>query len=269
MGKVRTLWDYIKLGFNLGADRKSRWRLALMLPHLKLMRALNLLDERIWQVRLKFGEGAIPLLLRTSDIFILKEVWGEDVYCPKWLRDSPISSILDLGAHIGLTTLRFKLCFPNTTIHAYEPDPENYQILCLNTEMFKDIVAHAEAVGSVSGEAIFYVRPQRHTASSLVKPSDAKQVIEVQCTVRSLDDILEHIGGADLIKFDIEGVEREVFAASRRVHEVPYLVGEIKGKQEDIEQILALFSNHKAEVRSATPKIHYIYLRRLKKISSL
>lgn len=262
MSKVKTSLDYIRLGLSLGADRRSRWQLALMLARLKLMQALDRLDERIWRVHLKFGKRAIPFFLRTSDIFILKEVWGDNVYCPEGLRASSISCILDLGAHIGLASLRFKLDFPNATIHAYEPDPENYRLLCLNTERFEDVVLHAEAVGSRSGETVFYVRPQRHSASSLLKPPDAEQVIEVQCTVRSLDDILESIGGANLIKFDIEGIEREVFAASQRVHEVFYLVGEVKANREELEALLKLFPYHKAVVKSISRKMHLIYLRR-------
>lgn len=263
MSKVRTLLDYMRFGFSLGADRRSCLSLALMLPRLKLMDALRRLDKRIWHINVRLGEKVIPLRLRTQDIFILKEIFGDDVYCPQWLCASPISRVLDLGAHIGLATLRFKLCFPQATIHAYEPDPENYWLLCLNTKMFEDVVPHAEAVGSISGETIFYVRPQRHSGSSLLKPSGAEKVIEVRCTVRSLDDILEGTDGADLIKFDIEGVEREVFAASRRIHEVPYLVGEIKATREELSKFLTLFPHHSAAVRDITSKMHFIYLQRL------
>jgi len=65
----------------------------------------------------------------------------------------------------------------------------------------------------------------------------------------------------DLVKFDIEGVEYEVFAASRLVHQVEWIVGELKGSPPEVERLIALFPNHNKKVLWHTPKMAFIYLR--------
>ena len=129
-------------------------------------------------------------------------------------------------------------------------------------QSFNGVVLHQEAVGVASGEGVFYTNPQRRSASSLVKPKDTRGVVEVRCQVRSLDDILNDIGGADLVKFDIEGMEYEVFSHSSLVHEVHYLVGEMKASEEELKRFLALFPHHEAQVRSGTAKMQVVYLRK-------
>jgi len=46
-----------------------------------------------------------------------------------------------------------------------------------------------------------------------------------------LDDILTDVGGVDLVKFDVERVEYEVFSAARHVCDVRVVVGEIKRRK--------------------------------------
>jgi len=261
VSKVRTLLSYMKFGFEAGSDVRSRWLLATMLPRLKLVQALGLSCERIWQVSLQVNRSIVrDFHFRTQDIFIVYEILSGNPYCPDWLRHKPIARIVDLGAHIGLATLQFKAHFPNAVVHCYEPDPDNFRLLKLNMQSFNGVVLHQEAVGVASGEGVFYTNPQRRSASSLVKPKDTRGVVEVRCQVRSLDDILSDIGGVDLVKFDIEGMEYEVFSHSRLVHEVHYLVGEMKASEEGLKRFLALFPQHEAQVKNVTPKLKLIYL---------
>jgi FkbM family methyltransferase len=41
---------------------------------------------------------------------------------------------LDCGANIGLATLFFKRLYPESEIHAFEPDPETFKMLRRNVE---------------------------------------------------------------------------------------------------------------------------------------
>lgn len=260
MGKLRTLWNYIKFGFQWGTDWRSRWLLASMLPRYKLQCALGINDEKVRSVNIRLAKQRVPLHFRAQDIFVLHEILTEDPYCPDWICESQPMRIVDLGSHIGMATIQFKAHFPNSLIHCYEPDPDNFRLLKLNTQSLDGIVLHQEAVGAITGEGIFYVQPRRHSASSLIAPSSVRDAIALRCCVRSLDDILTDIGEADLIKFDIEGAEEEVFAHSRLVHDVKFIVGEIKANEEGIKRFLLLFPFHKAKVKSITSKMHFVYL---------
>ena len=261
ISKAKTLWRYTHAAWALGDDLRSRLVLATLLPRLKLP-VIGVDGERLHKVRIKVDSLRRVLYLRTQDIFLVYEVlWGNPYVHPEMLQILP-RCILDLGAHIGLATLRFKASFPQAIIHCYEPDPENFQLLELNTEGLNGVVLHKEAVGVVSGEGILYVQPERHASSSLVPPRDEKGVKKVGCKVRTLDEILQELGQVDLVKFDIEGIENEVFRVSRLIQQVPFIVGEIKTDKQGLKQLLALFLRHEAHVQSITSKMHLVYLRR-------
>ncbi len=74
-------------------------------------------------------------------------------------------------------------------------------------------------------------------------------------------DGLEDVGmQVDLIKFDIEGVEDEVFSHSRRVHEVKHIVGEMKAALPEVEKLRSLFPGHDAKIRQAAKHMYMIDL---------
>lgn len=84
---------------------------------------------------------------------------------------------------------------------------------------------------------------------------------EVHCKVSALDRVLANIGlPVDLVKFDIEGVEYKVFSSSRRVQEVPWIIGELKGETGQIERFVHMFPHHCAEVVWVSRKMAVVYL---------
>jgi FkbM family methyltransferase len=234
-----------------------------MLPRLKWQLAWGGAISRVYAAQVRVGDLKRSLYLRPQDIFVIREIFWQNPYMLPQMKEDWPRCIVDLGAHIGLATLRFKAEFPEARIHCYEPDPDNFQLLELNTEGLEGVVLHQEAVGGVSGEAILHVLPHRHTASSLNRPRHEETAIQIGCVVRSLDQVLTEIGGVDIIKFDIEGAEYEVFLRSRLVHDVRHIVGEMKTDPEDLKRFLALFSGREVQVRSTSDcRMHLVYLGR-------
>jgi FkbM family methyltransferase len=262
VSKLTTLLSYARMARSVGVDWRSRLILATLLPRAKIVALLGLRDDRVWQVSLRLGDRPVLFRVRTQDIFILNEIAVGAPYCPNWLHRTPPNVIVDLGAHIGLATQQFKAHFPGASVHCYEPDHDNFRLLAANTNDLDRVAIHAEAVGVRSGDDMFYMQPLRRSASSLIPPEKMENVHSIRACVRSLDDILSDVGGADLIKFDIEGAEYEVFSAARHVSDVPVVVGEMRGQKAQLERFFALFPRHEALVVSLTPKLHYVYLRR-------
>jgi FkbM family methyltransferase len=260
ISKVKTLWQYTYAAWALGDDLHSKLVLATMLPRLKFS-AIGVDSERLHKVRIKVDSLRRVLYFRTQDIFLIHEVlWGNPYIHPAMLQNPP-QCILDLGAHIGLATLRFKASFPHAIIHCYEPDPENFKLLEKNTKDLLGVVLHQEAVGPKDTTSTLYVPIGRHSASSLFRPPENIAFYEVRCKVKSLDRILADIDSpVDLVKFDIEGIEYEVFSASKRVQEVPWIVGELKGGMGQIKRFVHLFPHHCAEVVWVTLKMAVVYL---------
>ena len=261
--KCKTLSAYAYTGLQLGADLRSKWLLASMLVRLKWQQAQRDAGAGVYRVRIQRGSLRHILHLRSADIFLIYEVLGQSLYIHPEMAKQPPRCIVDLGAHIGLATLRFKAEFPDAEIHCYEPDPDNFALLRANMAGLPKVVLHQEAVGVQRTEALLYIPNARHSASSLRRPSRAEHVREVVCQVKPLDEILAEVGQlVDLVKFDIEGVEYEVFAASRLVHQIRWIVGELKADPIEIWRFLAVFPHHDAQVHWQTPKMAYVYLKR-------
>jgi FkbM family methyltransferase len=167
-----------------------------------------------------------------------------------------------LGAHIGLFTLWIKHRFPTSTVHCYEPDPYSYSLLQNNTKFLNNVFLHPEGVGSSSGEATFFIDRRRHALSSFRESPDKEPI---SCSIKALDDVIGALGSVDLIKFDIEGLEYQVFSNSSTVQYVNHLVGEVHGHAVDVNQFLSLFPNHCKHIKSYSNEMNIVYLHRVAK----
>lgn len=64
-------------------------------------------------------------------IFLIEEIFIHECYNS---LKTDHNTIIDIGSHIGISTLYFRLNFPNSTIKCYEVDPENFKILYKNIQ---------------------------------------------------------------------------------------------------------------------------------------
>ena len=150
--------------------------------------------------------------------------------------------------------------FPTSIVHCYEPDPFSYIMLQKNTKMLNNVFLYQEGVGGSSGEAIFFVDLRRHALSSFRESPDKKPI---PCSVKALDDVIDALGRVDLIKFDIEGMEYEVFSRSSKVQDVNHLVGKVHGKEVDVNKFLDLFPGHCKHVKIYSDHMYIIYLHKV------
>ena len=248
--KLGTMLSYFRMGFSLGRNLRSKVLLSTALLHYKLMPKSSFL----YTVHLK-DYGVI--CFRPGDIGEIYDIiWRED-YWFKEMQEADFNVVLDLGAHIGLFTLWVKSKFLKATVHCYEPDPYSYSLLQRNTQALNGVVLHQEAVGVSSGEAMFFIDFRRHALSSF-RESQGKKPIS--CSVKALDDVIDALGRVDLVKFDIEGLEYEVFSKSSKVQDVNHLVGEVHGKAVDVNRFLDLFPGHCKHVRIYSDCMYIVYL---------
>ena len=95
------------------------------------------------------------------------------------ILEGQASCILDVGAHVGQTALRFAEVFPKTKIFSFEPDPENFDRLVTSTRDVPAIVPVKKAVAEQVGTARLY-RTRFDQAHSLLPPrSDADEFLTV------------------------------------------------------------------------------------------
>ncbi len=118
--------------------------------------------------------------------------------------------ILDIGANIGIETLRFNYLYPDSKIISLEPERNNYNLLKKNTTGKKNIIPVNKAlwntIDTLSVENYSNLNSQTFRVN---KKNNEKDIIS-RTTLKSL--ILEYeINQIDILKIDVEGSEAQIF----------------------------------------------------------
>lgn len=198
-------------------------RIRTLLPDALHDRALALYDEarRRWSegersptgppIELPLGRSPHRIWLRpgTCDVILYDDILVQEQYGSRPLER--VRTILDAGANIGLASAYFLWRAPRARVLALEPDPINYELCIRNLATFG-------ARATVLRAGLWY-RPCKiqveaanvGTWASTVAPADGPDALEAF----DVATLMERHGmeTLDLLKIDIEGAERQIFAS--------------------------------------------------------
>ena len=122
-----------------------------------------------------------------------------------------ITSIVDLGANIGIETIRFAKLYPLAKILAIEAEQRNYEVLQLNTSMLDSVNCFNIAIWDKPAKLNFSQDSESAQSWFLVEAEndEAAQIIGTP-----FDNFLKErkIKNIDILKVDIEGAEYELFS---------------------------------------------------------
>jgi FkbM family methyltransferase len=188
----------------------------------------------------------VPVTYRsgTSDAgliynILLKRGRKSEYALPPEAKLSPedVRVVLDIGANIGIASLYFASIFPNATVHSFEPEPGNCEVLKANAAAVKRIQVHPFALGAEDGELTLFDSDDKANLGGFsshglgVNPGRSKTV-----PVRHAGRALAQLGitRADLIKIDTEGAECEIITAMDRAFlgTVRVMMGELHGRRD-------------------------------------
>jgi FkbM family methyltransferase len=122
--------------------------------------------------------------------------------------------IYDVGANIGIASLRFALEYPDARFYGFEPVPTNYQVCALNFQNLRKAEAYPWAVGSRTEVTTFECNEDPRGGHLQATPGNPhlqpKQRIDVQ--VVSIADLVQvrKLEPPEFLKIDVEGAEMEV-----------------------------------------------------------
>lgn len=135
-------------------------------------------------------------------------------------------AVLDVGANIGIMTVHLAQKLPNSTVHAFEPIPDNLSVLKRIIAKFhlKKIKVHEIAVGETEGNVQMILPHQGKTKmqglshvkhESITEWNDGE---EFNVPLNTLDNVLngEPIQG---IKIDVENFEFYALKGGKRILE--------------------------------------------------
>jgi len=149
-------------------------------------------------------------------LFLFDEVFAEKCYEPDaLLRKGPFTTIVDVGANIGLFTIRMKQLWPKARVLAIEPHPHNFERLTGHIEAnhLSDVRAIQAGLAEQCGCMDLYLDPRNIGGHSMYKTSSTPPI---SVPVSTLEQVLREndvTGGNILLKLDCEGCEHAVISA--------------------------------------------------------
>lgn len=231
MKRLFLMSEHLYATINIGAGIFQKIYLLLLYITLSVKRWLGKAPsfKRLKKIKIQWEEKVATFYIKHQiDFDILRETFVDNQY----EIDNTIQPkvIVDLGSNIGATVLKFHLQYPNALIYAFEPDPNNFEWLKLNTAAFSDkITLDERPISGTSGEEVkFYTGSQYHWSSSLIN-RDGKTDNFIQRTTLSIDDMIKEyeLDKIDILKCDIEGAEEDVFKHCTEWDSINYVIGEL------------------------------------------
>lgn len=172
---------------------------------------------RAFPLFLKLPDGnKIFLFLRDfSSLGPFKEIYDDEIY-ERFYVPCQGDTVLDIGAHIGVFTL--KACRKKAFVIAIEPDPYNFSLLRRNVALnsYQNRVVQINvALGNEDGHAKFFKSECFSVGSSLTIKRYLSQQVNVRiCKIDTLIRKL-NIKAIDFLKVDAEGAELDIIIGAR------------------------------------------------------
>lgn len=175
-------------------------------------------------VGLKPMDGHVTLRSHTSDICVLSELLGVNHY-EHLPRNTPtVRTVVDLGANIGLVGRWLQHRYPTARLVCVEPDPGNLAIARAN--LSADVNLIAACIGG-SERRTALATDHGEFAYHMTDPEPGTEGTVDVYTMSHVIDMAGIPGTIDVLKCDIEGAEREVFAdCAEWIGRVRWLVAE-------------------------------------------
>jgi len=128
------------------------------------------------------------------------------------------SVVIDIGANIGIHTIRFAQACPDGLVVSFEPSTDTAADLVANVAGLGNVIIMTAGLSDRAGIADFYVASD--DAYSGLKDTGRKPVRSVRkVACYRLDDLVPALAlpRIDLVKIDVEGHERQVLSGMRAV----------------------------------------------------
>lgn len=143
-----------------------------------------------------------------------------------WLNELNVHTIIDVGANIGQSALKFHTILPDSFIYCFEPIEKCYEKLEENLKPLQNHKSFRLALGSKKEKAVIYLN-EFDASSSILKMTDihknafpfARQHIKENIDVDLLDNVFKNIKLQKnvLLKIDVQGFEKEVLIGANEM----------------------------------------------------
>ena len=164
-----------------------------------------------------------PIYINTDDFgcpsnFINGGKYEEEYYNLLTSFRKPSSVFIDIGANLGVFTLRFAKMLKKGKVISFEPNPKIHDLLLRSIHLngLSNVVDIYNLGASDQNFECFLSVPKNHAGgASLCESSDNEDGYKI--TAKVVDDLLSHIDNVDIVKIDVEGHELNVLRGMKKI----------------------------------------------------
>ena len=155
----------------------------------------------------------------TTEIRVIDEIWRLKVYDPRLASLGSRATIIDIGANIGVFSIKAANQAKDARVFSFEPFPRNFEMLKENitlNHLEGRITPFQLAVSSITGEEELFFRPYDSGGGSFKRYGDESELSSIKVKTTTLKSIFEEnrIEKCDFIKIDCEGAEEEILTTA-------------------------------------------------------
>jgi FkbM family methyltransferase len=160
------------------------------------------------QVLVKMKNGSCYIIRpKKAEMMVINDVLGHRIYTKYF----PINGVtVDIGANIGV----FSVCASKQAeqVIAFEPFPENYQVLKRNIELnaAENIKTFQIAIGSKNQSRLLSIDPKTSLDHTFYPKQDLSNTVVVKTITLEEVFTLNRLDRIDFLKMDCEGAELEI-----------------------------------------------------------
>lgn len=157
----------------------------------------------------------------TPDVNIIEELWSRKIYDRLLSHIKPGSVVVDIGAQIGVFSIKAASCDQSVRVFSFEPFPQNFAMLTKNIELNKfegRVIPFNQAVAASDGAATFYIHTHDSGGGSIYPHGDPATIREIKVPTVTLAHIFEKnkITQCAFMKIDCEGAELDIVRSAPR-----------------------------------------------------
>ncbi|HUD06586.1 MAG TPA: FkbM family methyltransferase [Candidatus Saccharimonadales bacterium] len=191
-----------------------------------------------------------------TDTHMVYETWGRHDYNPEGFGIKDTAYVIDIGA--PFTAFAAKQA-PHGQVFAFEPFPENFQLLQDNVTLnnLKNVQMFNLGVGGRSKEVQLYLDETNNAGHSMFKVTNNAITIKLV----SLDSIFEDnsLKRCSFLKIDCEGAEYEILfnASNATLAKISMVAMEYHDgmyREKNVKDMIKLLSANGFTVKLSTPK---------------
>jgi len=151
----------------------------------------------------------------TNEVRMINEIWNVAVYDKLLDRIHDGSTVVDIGANIGIFTIKAARAAKNVKVFSYEPFPESFESLTKNIHLNgleTTVKATNAAVAGKHGELTLFFRAHDPGGVSLHEYGDKSELSSLKVPSFTLEEVFRanKIEVCDYLKMDCEGAEEQI-----------------------------------------------------------